>query len=137
MTEFFCNTSENSFSQNGFQTKFNFTPPKNRDMELDHQIDILNYLCFEGMETCSENNLSKMEQSEFSKLINYRTIVIRLAEKGVAAVILSAGHGKNMIMRHLDDASTYQMLNSNIVMKINNRLAKLLNKYSKRFTEPE
>ena len=56
--------------QNGYKTKSYFTPLKNRVSELDHQIDILNNLDLEGMETCSENNLSKTEQPEFSKCIN-------------------------------------------------------------------
>ena len=40
-------------------------------------------------------------------------------------------------MQQVDDASTYKKLNSNIDMKIHKNLKKLLNKYSKSFTEPE
>lgn len=83
MTHLFHNTSENNFSQNTFKTKSNFTPTRNRDRDLNHQTDILNNLDLKGMELCSKNNLSKMKQSEFPKIISDRTIVIKLADKGV------------------------------------------------------
>ena len=42
LTEFFHNAPENNNLQNLFKTKFHFTPSRNRDRYLDHQIDILN-----------------------------------------------------------------------------------------------
>ena len=63
-------------------------------MDLDHQIEILNNLDLEGIGISSKNNLSKMEQSELSKLINDRTIIIKPANKGGRAVILSTEHYK-------------------------------------------
>ena len=38
------------------------------------------------MDICSKNNISKMEQSELSELINDGTIIIKPADKGGAAV---------------------------------------------------
>ena len=73
LTECFHNAPENNL-QNLFKTKSHFTPSRNRDRDLDHQIDILNNLDLEGMEISSKNNLSKTEQSELSKLINDKTI---------------------------------------------------------------
>ena len=64
------------------------------------------------METKSERNLSNMEQKELSKLTNYETIVIKHADKGRAAVILSTGHYQSMIMQHLSDENTYKKLDS-------------------------
>ena len=69
------------------------------------------------MDMRSKNNLSKVEQSELSKLIKDRTIIIKPADKGCAAVILSSEHYKTMIMQHLDDTSTYKKLDLNIDMK--------------------
>ena len=83
MTHLLHNTSENNFSQNAFKTKSNFTPTRNRDRDLNHQTGILNNLDLKGMELCSKNNLCKMKQSEFPKIISDRTIVIKLADKGV------------------------------------------------------
>ena len=84
--------------------------PRNRDRNLDHQIDILNNLDLEGMGISSKNNLSKTEQSELSKLINDKTIIIKPTDKGSAVVVLCTEHYKTMIMQHLNDASTYKNL---------------------------
>ena len=73
LTEFFLNAPENNNLQNLFKTKSYFTPSKNRDKDLHLQIDIRNNLDLEEMDICSKNNLSKIEQSELSKLINDRT----------------------------------------------------------------
>ena len=89
------------------------------------------------MEICSKNNLSKMKQSELSKLIKDRTIITKPADKRCAAVILSTEHYKTMTMKHLDDASTYKKVDSNIEMKIHKNLKKFLNKYNKCFMESE
>ena len=89
------------------------------------------------MDISSKNNLSKTEQSELSKLINDKTIIIKPADKGGAAVVLSTEHYKTMIMQHLNDASTYKKLDLNIDMKIHKNLKKLLHKYNKCFTESE
>ena len=78
---FFHSTFENTFSQNVFNRKSNFTQPRNTDSDLDNQTDILNNLDLELRETCSKNNLSKMEQSEYSKLISDMTIVIKPADE--------------------------------------------------------
>ena len=117
MTEFFHNAPENNNLQNLFKTKSNFKPSRNRDTNLDHQI--------EGMEICSKNNLSKMKQSELSKLIKDRTIITKPADKRCAKVILSTEHYKTMIMKHLDDASTYKKLDSNIDMKTHTKFEKV------------
>ena len=109
-TEFFHNAPENNDLQNLFKTKSNFTPSRNRDRGLDHQTDILNNLYLEGINICSRYNLSKMEQSELPKFINYRTIIIKPANKGVAVAVLSTTHYKAMIIQDLDDANTYKKL---------------------------
>ena len=137
LTEFFHNAPENNNLQNLFKTKSHFTPSRNRDRDLEHQIDILNNLDLEGMDISSKNNLSKTEQLELSKLINDKTIIIKPADKGSTVVVLSTEHYKTMIMQHLDDASTYKKLDLNIDMKIHKNLKMLLHKYNKCFTESE
>ena len=82
LTEFFHNAPENNNLQNLFKTKSHFTPSRNRERDLDHQIDILNNLDLEGMDISSNNNLSKTEQSELLKLINEKTIITKPADKG-------------------------------------------------------
>ena len=87
------------------------------------------------MGLCFKNSLSIMEQSELSKLINDRTIIIRTPDKGSAAVIFPTEHYKTLILQHLNDVSTYKKLDLNIDMKIHKNLNKFLNKYYKCFTE--
>ena len=87
-TEFLHNASENNNLKNLFRAKSNFAPSRNRDRDLDHKIGIQNNLDLEGLDICSKNNLSKMEQSELSKLISDRTMIIKPADKGDATVIL-------------------------------------------------
>ena len=84
LTEFFHNAPKKNNVQNLFKIKSHFTPSRNRDRDLDHhhQIDIHNNLDIEGMDICSKNNLSKIEQLELSELINDRTIIIKPADKG-------------------------------------------------------
>ena len=120
--EFFHNAPENNNLQNLFKTKSNFTSSRNRDRGLDHQIDTLNNIDLEGMDIFSKNNLSKMEQSELSKLINDKTIILKPADKRGAVVVISTEHYKTMIMQQLDYASTYKKLDLNIDMKIHKNL---------------
>ena len=49
-----------------------------------------------------------MEEKGLSKLSNDEAIVIKLAERGEAAVIYSTGHYQSMIMQHLLDENTYK-----------------------------
>ena len=92
LAEFFQNKEANDSKENLFQKQSTFTSPRNRDRDLDHQIDVLNNLNLEKMETKSKSNLCNMEQKELSKLSNDETIVIKPADKGGAVVILSTGH---------------------------------------------
>ena len=92
LVEFFQNKEANDSEENLFQKQSTFTPPRNRDRDLDHQIDVLNNLNLEKMEAKSNSNLSNMEQKELSKLSNDEIIVIKPADKGGAALILSTGH---------------------------------------------
>ena len=51
-----------------------------------------------------------MEKKGLSKLSNDETIVIKLADRGRAAVILSTGHYQSMIMQHLLDENRCKKL---------------------------
>ena len=114
LAEFFQNKEANDSEENFFQKQSTFTPLRNRDRDIDHQIDVLNNLNLEKMETKSKSNLSNMEQKERSKLSNDETIVIKPADEGGAVVILSTGHYQNMIMQHLLDENTYKKYSSRI-----------------------
>ena len=131
----FSKTKKQSSEENLFQKQSTFTLLRNKDLE--HQIDVLNNLNLEKMETKSKTNLSNMEQKELFKLSNDETIVIRPVDKGGAVVILSTGHYQSMIMHHLLDENTYKELESCINTKIQSNLLRFLRKYKMCFTEPE
>ena len=103
--------------QKFFKTKFNFTPFRNRDRDLDSQIDILSNLDLEGMDICYKNNLSKTEQPELLKLINDRTTIIKHADKragwgwgwvGGGVLLLFTENYKITTMQHLENVGTYK-----------------------------
>ena len=137
MTECFDSAPGNNNLKNLFKTKSSFTSSRNREKDLDYQIDVLNNLDLEGMDIFSKNNLSKMEQSELLKLINDRIKIIKPPGKRDAVVVLSTEHHKTMIMQHISDASTYRKFDLNIDMKIYKNLKKFLHKYNKCFTKSE
>ena len=137
LAEFFQNKEANDSEENLFQRQSTFTQPRNRDRDLDHQIDAPNNLNLEKMETKSKSILSNMEQKELSKLINDETIVTKPADKGGAVVILSTGHYQSMIMQHLLDENTYKKVDSCIDSKMQSNLLRFLRKYKMCFTEPE
>ena len=51
---------ETSDSENLFQKQTTFTPPRKRERDLDHQIDVKNNLNHGQMETKCKNNLCNM-----------------------------------------------------------------------------
>ena len=55
---------------------------RNRDRDLDHQIDVLNNLDTDKMEAKSKSNLYNTEPKELSKLSNDESIVIKPTGKG-------------------------------------------------------
>ena len=81
------------------------------------------------MEKKFKKNLSNMEQKELSKLANDESIVITLADKGGAVVILSTGHYQSMIMQHLLNENTYKKLDTCIDSKIQSDLLRFIRKY--------
>ena len=129
LAEFFSIKEAND-SEELFQKQSTFTPPRNRDRDLDHQIDVLNNWNLDKMEKKFKGNLSNMEQKELSKLINGETILIKPADKGWPVVVLSTSHYQSMIMQHLYDEDTYTKVDSCIDSKIQSDLLRFLRKYN-------
>ena len=59
--EFYQNREAKDSEENLFQKQSIFIPPQNRDSDLNHQINVLNNLNLEKMETKSKKNVSNME----------------------------------------------------------------------------
>ena len=98
LAQLFLNKEANNSEENLFQKQSTSTPPRNWDKDLDHQIDVLNNLNLEEMETKSKYNFSIME------------LLIKPADKGEVVVILSTGNHQGMIMKQLLDESIYKKL---------------------------
>ena len=60
----FHNAPENNNLQNLFKRKSSVIPSRNKYLDLDRLVDILNNLDLEGIDVRSISNLSKMEYSE-------------------------------------------------------------------------
>ena len=75
LAEFFQNREANISEETLFQKQSTFILFRNRDRDLDHQIDVLKNLNLEKMETKSKSNLSNMKQKELLKLSNDEAIV--------------------------------------------------------------
>ena len=60
----FHNAPENNNLQNLFKRKSSVIPSRNKYLDLDRLVDILNNLDLEGIDVRSKSNLSKMEYSE-------------------------------------------------------------------------
>ena len=61
LAEFFQNKRAKDSEELFFQKQFTFTPPQNKDRDSDHQIDVLNNLNLEEMETKFPCSLSNMK----------------------------------------------------------------------------
>ena len=116
------------------QKQSTFITPRNRDKDLDHQIDVLNNLNLEEMETKSKSNLSNKEQNQLSKFGNDETTVIKPEDKGGAVVAFSTGHYQNMIIQDLLDENAYKKLDSCIDNKVQSNFLRLLRQYKMCFT---
>ena len=123
LAEYFQNKDANSSDGNLLQKLSTFTPYRNRDRDLNHQIDVLNNLNLEKMETKSKSSLPNMEQKELSKLSNDKTIVIKPADKWELYYFFQ--HYQSMIMQHLLDKNTYKRQASCIDSKIQSNLFKI------------
>ena len=77
----FSKNKETNDSESLSQNPSTFISPRNRDRDLDYQIDVLNNLNLEIMETKWKSNLSNIKPKEFSKLTNDETIVIKPTNK--------------------------------------------------------
>ena len=60
----FHNAPENNNLQNLLKRKSSVIPSRNKYLDLDRLVDILNNLDLEGIDVRSKSNLSKMEYSE-------------------------------------------------------------------------
>ena len=114
--------------------KSSFNLPRNRNKELETQINFLNNLEIENKNISHKRNLSTREWMEPKNPINHPDILIKQAHRRRTVRVLSKTHYKSMIHEHLANQNMYQKLNKNIDPIFVKNLNKLANKYSNSFT---
>ena len=85
----------------------------------------------------NQSNISKHEWQDILILKNNKDIIIKEADKGGAVVMMNTKHYLKMISDHLNDKTTYKMVESNCDSKVMKGIAKIIEKYKDNLTEGE
>ena len=97
------------------KSKSNFCPPQNRN----------------------KSHISKHEWQDILNSKKNRNIVIKEADKGMTVVIMKTKHYLKMINDHLNDKTTYKMVEANCDAKEMKGIAKIIEKYKDNLTKKE
>ena len=114
-----------------------FYPVRNGNKELETHISFINNIDIANENSNKKSNFSSKEWAELRNLMNQSDIVIKEADKGGAATVLSKHHYRAMIYEHLSNQNTYQKLDKNLDPSIMKNLKRLLNKHKSIFTVKE
>ena len=74
----------------------------------------------------NKSNISKHEWQDILNLKKNKGIIIKEADKVGAVVIMSPKYYLKMINDHLNDKTTYKMVESNCDAKVMERIAKII-----------
>ena len=83
----------------------------------------------------NKSNISKHEWQDSLNLKKNKDIVIKETEKGGAVVIMNTKHYLKMISDHLNDETTYKMVEANCDAKVMKGIAKIIEKYKYNLTK--
>ena len=96
------------------KSKSNICPPQNRNSTLESVINFLQKQSFYEENFKNKSNISKHEWQDILNLKkNKDIIIIKEAEKGGVVVIMNTKHYLKMISDHLNDETTYKMVELN------------------------
>ena len=85
----------------------------------------------------NKSNISKHKWQDILNLKNNKDIIIKEADTGGTVVIMNTKHYLKMISDHLNDKTTYKMVESNCDTKVMKGIAKIIEKYKDNLTEKE
>ena len=85
----------------------------------------------------NKSNISKHEWQDILNLKKNKDIIIKEADKGGAVVIMNTQHYFKMISDHLNDETTYKMVESNCDTKVMKGITKIIEKYKDNLTKKE
>ena len=83
------------------------------------------------------SNISKHEWQDILNLKKNKEIIIKEVNKGGAVVIMNTKHYLKMISYHLNDETTYKMVESNCDTKVMKVITKIIEKYKDNLTKKE
>ena len=85
----------------------------------------------------NKSNISKHEWQHILNLKKNKDIVIKEADKSMAVEIMNTKHYLKMISDHLNDETTYKMVEANCDAKVMKGIAKIIEKYKDNLTKKE
>ena len=94
------------------KTKSNFCPSQNQNSTLESVIKFLQKQSYEE-NFKNKFNISKHERQDILDSKKNKDIIIKETDKGGAVVIMNTKHYLKMISDHLNDETTYKMVESN------------------------
>ena len=95
------------------KTKSNFCPSQNQNSTLESVIKFLQKQSFYEENFKNKSNISKHERQDILDSKKNKDIIIKETDKGGAVVIMNTKHYLKMISDHLNDETTYKMVESN------------------------
>ena len=104
---------------------------------MESVIKILQKQSFYDENFKNKSNISKHEWQDTLDLIKNKDIVIKEADKSGAVVIMNTKHYLKMISNHLNDETTYKMVEANYDTKVMKGIAKIIEKYKDNLTKKE
>ena len=119
------------------KSKSNFCPPQNRNRTLGTVIKFLQKQSFYEENFNNKSHISKHEWQDILNLKKNKDIVIKEADTGMTVVIMKTKHYLKMINDHLNDKTTYKMVEANCDAKEMKGIAKIIEKYKDNLTKKE
>ena len=83
------------------------------------------------------SNILKHKWQDILNLKKNNDIVIKEADKGRAVIMMNTKHYLKMISDHLNDETTYKMVEANCDAKVMKGIAKIIEKYKDNLTKKE
>ena len=119
------------------KSKSNFCPPQNRNSTLESVIRFLQKQSFYKDNFKNKSNISKQEWQDVLNLKKNKDIIIKKADKGRAVVIMNTKHCLKIISDHLNDETTYKIVEANYDAKVMKGIAKIIKKYKDNLIKKE
>ena len=138
LVEFFSEYPELGTSESSLvKSKSNFCPPQNRKSTLESVIKFLQKQRFYKKNLKNNSNISNHEWQDILNLEKNKDIVIKETDKGGAVVIINTKHHLKMIRDHLNDETTYEIVEANCQAKVMKGIANIIEKYKDNLVKKE